>query len=76
MNGFAGGAGQLHVETLVVLCRLTCLWLIGTAWRVLNRIILGAFAAVDALVGMGTEERGCGLIRLVDYLLLKRSTAR
>ena len=70
MNGFAGGAGQLHVETLVVLCRLTCLWLIGTAWRVLNRIILGAFAAVDALVGMGTEQMGSRFIRFVHFLVL------
>jgi hypothetical protein len=30
-------------------------WLIRAAWGVLNRIILGTFAAVDALIGMGTE---------------------
>jgi hypothetical protein len=30
-------------------------WLVRTARGVLNRIVLGAFAAVDALVGMGTE---------------------
>jgi hypothetical protein len=38
-------------------------WVAGFTWRwfvtaargVLNGIILGAFAAVDALVGMGTE---------------------
>src|ERR1035438_6304413 len=53
MNGFAGGAGHLYARALVVLCRFTYRWLIGTTWRVLNRIILGAFAAVDALVGMG-----------------------
>jgi hypothetical protein len=30
---------------------------ITAARRVLNRIILGAFAAVDALVGMGADLR-------------------
>ena len=55
MNGFAGGAGHLHARALVVLCRFTYLRLIETTWGVLNRIILGAFAAVDAQVGMGTE---------------------
>jgi len=76
MNGLAGSTGHLHVKALVVLCRFTCLWLLGTTWRVLNRIILGAFAAVDALVGMGTEQMRFRFNRFVHCLVLKKQTAQ
>jgi hypothetical protein len=48
---------------------------ITAAWRVLNRIIPGAFAAVDTQLGMGTEQMGSVFGWFLHCLLRHEPTA-